>query len=123
MVRLVAPSVGVVDSHEANATLLFECSHSFRNAILSISSDGKELDTTVLEKRGIWFASSGGRVESQTPLELPAGLHQLRVHVRSNDEKKPFDQEASIEGTFPELGSLRLKIDFPKDQLRLRWVE
>ena len=78
---------------------------------------------TVLEKKGIWFASSGGRVENQTPLELPSGLHQVHVRVRSNDDKKPFDQEASIEGAFPELGSLRLKIDFPKDQLRLRWAE
>jgi hypothetical protein len=106
----------------ADSALFFECRHNFRNATLSISSDGRELELTMLEKKGIWFASSGGRVENQTPLVLPAGNRQLRVRVRSNDEKKPFDQEASIEGTFPQSGSLRLKIEFPKDQLRLRWA-
>jgi hypothetical protein len=103
--------------------LLFECRHNFRNATLSISSDGKDLDMALLEKKGIWFASSGSRVENETPLRLPAGAHQLRVRVRSNDEKKPFDQEASIEGTFPANGSLLLKIEFPKEQLRVRWAD
>jgi serine/threonine-protein kinase len=107
----------------ADSALFFECRHNFRNATLSISSDGQELEMTMLEKKGIWFASSGGRVENQTPLVLPAGTRRLRVRVRSNDENKPFDQEASIEGTFPESGALRLKIEFPKNQLRLRWSE
>jgi serine/threonine protein kinase len=118
-----APVVVPVKRPVADSALFFECKHKFRNATLSISSDGKELDMAMLEKKGIWFASSGGRVENQTPLVLPAGTRQLQVRVRSNDEKKPFDQQASIEGTFPESGSLRLKIEFPKDQLRLRWAD
>jgi hypothetical protein len=117
------PSVAAADKPlAAGSALFFECKHNFRNATLSISSDGKELELTMLEKKGIWFASSGGRVENQTPLVLPAGTRELRVRVRSNDEKKPFDQEASIEGTFPEHGSLRLRIEFPKDRLRLSWA-
>ncbi len=118
----VERSVAGLKPPVASSTLLFECKHNFRNATLLISSDGKDLDMTVLEKKGIWFASSGGRVENRTPLVLPAGSHQLRVRVKSNDEKKPFDQEAVIEGAFPENGSLRLRIEFPKDQLRLTWA-
>jgi len=116
-------SVAAVKRPVADSMLFFECRHNFRNATLSISSDGKDLDMALLEKKGIWFASSGSKVENETPLALPAGSHQLRVRVRSNDEKKPFDQEASIEGTFPANGSLLLKIEFPKDQLRVRWAD
>jgi hypothetical protein len=118
-----AAQPAVVKPAPARSALLYECRHNFRNATLVISSDGKDIEMAMLEKKGIWFASSGKKVESQTPLTLPAGVRQLRVHVRSNDEKKPFDQEAIIDGTFPENGSLRLKIEFPKDQLRLRWTE
>lgn len=119
----VVRSIAAVKPRVADSMLFFECRHNFRNATLSISSDGKDLDMALLEKKGIWFASSGSKVESETPLSLPAGSHQLRVRVRSNDEKKPFDQEASIEGTFPANGSLLLKIEFPKEQLRVRWAD
>jgi hypothetical protein len=106
----------------AYSALLYECKHNFRNATLVISSDGKDIEMALLERKGFWFTSSGGKVESQKPLTLTAGVRQLRVHVRSNDERKPFDQEATIDGAFPENGSLRLKIEVQKDELRLRWA-
>jgi len=57
---------------------------------------------------------SGGKVESQNPVVLLAGPHQIRVHVRSSDEKRPFDKEALIAGNFPADHSLRLRSSSPK---------
>jgi hypothetical protein len=91
--------------------------------MLTIWSGEKQLVVTRLEKKGRWILSSGGKVETNTPLPLHAGHQRLRVRVRSADENQPFEQEAWIDGDFPAGGALRLMIEFPADQIQLRLVQ
>jgi len=103
--------------------LEFECRHDFPAATLGIFRGPEQIVDAKLERKKRLGISYNRKLETDRPIPIQAGAGQLRVRVVSTDPAEPFDQEAVIEGDFPDGGSRRLLIEFPKGQLLLRWVE
>jgi serine/threonine-protein kinase len=104
----------------AKATFEVECNFSFSAATLQVFFGSQKLVDAKLEGKFRVFRSRGGTY--RTSGQVPAGPHQVRVRVVSDDVKEPFDQEAVIEGIFAEGAAQKLIVEFPKKQLTLRWA-
>jgi hypothetical protein len=104
----------------AKATFEVECNFSFSMATLQVFFGSQKLVDAKLEGKFRMFRSRGGTY--RTSGQVPAGPHQVRVRVVSNDVKEPFRQEAVIAGTFAEGVTQKLIVEFPKKQLTLRWA-
>lgn len=104
----------------AKATFEVECNFSFAAATLQVFFGSQKLVDAKLEGKFRMFRSRGGTY--RTSGQVPAGPHQVRVRVASDDAKEPFAQEAVIEGTFAAAAAQKLIVEFPKKQLTLRWA-
>ncbi len=104
----------------ANVTFEVECNFGFTMATLQVFFGGQKLVEGKLEGKFRMFRSRGGTYRASG--QVPAGPHQVRVRVVSDDVKEPFDQEAVIEGTFAEGATQKLIVEFPRKQLTLRWA-
>ncbi|MGH9861033.1 MAG: hypothetical protein ACRD5F_13515, partial [Candidatus Acidiferrales bacterium] len=91
---------------------------------LQVFLDGQKIIDSPLEAkyRPLRF-SRGGKYETDGP--VPPGKHQVRVRVtsRDEDEKEPFDQQATIDGDFTAGAARRLLVEFPRRRLTLRWKQ
>lgn len=104
----------------ASATFEMECDFAFNRATMQVFFGTRKVVDAQLEGKSRFLRSRGGTY--RTSGQVPAGSHQVRVRIVSNDVKEPFDQEAVIEGTFGEGTTRKLIVEFPRKQLTLRWA-
>jgi len=104
----------------ATSTFEIECDFPFNMAAMHVFFGSQKVVDAKLEGKFCMFRSRGGTY--RTSGQVPAGPHQVRVRIVSDDVKEPFDQEAVIEGSFEAGATRRLIAEFPRKQLTLRWA-
>jgi hypothetical protein len=103
-----------------SATFEIECDFAFNMATMHVFFGAQKVVDARLEGKSRFLRPRGGTY--RTSGQVPAGPHQVRVRIVSDDVKEPFDQEAVIEGTLDEGATRRLIVEFPRKQLTLRWA-
>lgn len=120
--QAVAPAEAVPPpaAAAANATFEIECDFAFNMATMHVFFGAQKVVDAKLEGKPRFLRSRGGTY--RTSGQVPAGPHQVRVRIVSDDVKEPFDQQAVIEGTFDQGATRKLIVEFPRKQLTLRWA-